>query len=62
MSDLLQRTLRGSTEAKLNLFGEILYEGCRSSYGELTLKKPAARTKGRREKEIEELVASRRRL
>lgn len=42
-SNVLQRTLHGPAEAKLNL-----YEECRSRYGELTFKKPAARTKGRK--------------
>ncbi|KAJ8356957.1 hypothetical protein SKAU_G00197510 [Synaphobranchus kaupii] len=62
LSELLQKTLRGPVEAKLNLFSEILYEECSGRYGEVTSRKTAARIKGRREKEIEDLVASRRQL
>lgn len=62
LSNLLHRTLHGSAEAKLNLYGEIPYKECRGKYGELTFKKPVARTKGRREKEIKKLMTSRRKL
>lgn len=49
-------------EAKLNLLCEILYEECSGRYSEVTIKKAVARTKGRREKEIDGLVARRRQL
>ena len=62
LSELLQRTLRGRVEDKLNLFGEILYEECSGRFGEVTIRKAVERTKGRREKEIDDLVASRRQL
>lgn len=51
-----------SVEAKLNLFGEILYEECSNRYSEVTTREAGARTRGRREKEIDDLVASRRQL
>ncbi len=62
LSRLLQKALRGSVLAKLNLFGEIQYEVCRNRYGEETIREAVVRSKGRREKEIDELVASRRQL
>ncbi|KAJ8393294.1 hypothetical protein AAFF_G00061950 [Aldrovandia affinis] len=52
----------GPNESKLNLFGEILYGECSNRYGEVTVREAVARTKGRREKEINDLVASRRQL
>lgn len=48
LSELLQRTLCGPVEAKLNLFGEILYEECSGRYRKVTIKKAVVRTKGRR--------------
>ena len=62
LSGLLQNALRGSVVAKLNLFGEILYEECSNRYGEVTIRETVIRSKGRREKEIDDLVASRRQL
>ncbi len=62
LSRLLQKALRGSVLAKLNLFGEIQYEVCRNRYGEETIREAVVRSKGRREKEIDDLVASRRQL
>lgn len=62
LSEPLQRTLCGPVEAKLNLFGEILYEGCSGRYRKVTIKKAVIRTKGGRKKEIDDLVASRRQL
>lgn len=59
---LLQKILRGTVEAKLNLIGEILYEECSSRCGGVTSRKAGERRKGRREKEIEDLVADRRQL
>ena len=62
LSGLLQNALHGSVVAKLNLLGEILYEECSNRYGEVTIREAAIRAKGRREKEIDEVVASRRQL
>ncbi len=62
LSGLLQKTLRGSVVAKLNMFGEIPYEECSNRYGEVTIREALIRSKGRREKEIDDLVASRRQL
>ncbi len=62
LSGLLQKALRGSVVDKLNLFGEILYEECRNRYGEVTIREAVVRAKGRREKEIDDLVASRMQL
>ncbi len=62
LSRLLQKALCGSVVAKLNLFGEILYEECRNRYGEVTIREAVVRSKGWREKEIDDLVASRRQL
>ncbi len=62
LSGLLQKALRGSVVAKLNMFGEILYEECSNRYGEVTIREALIRSKGRREKEIDDLVASRRQL
>lgn len=62
LSKLLQNILRGSVESKLNRLGEILYEECSNRYGEVTIREAAPRSKGRREKEIDELVAGRRQL
>ncbi|KAJ8361990.1 hypothetical protein AAFF_G00407370 [Aldrovandia affinis] len=61
LSGLLQTALRGSVETKLNLFGEILYEECSNRYGEVTVREAVARTRGG-EREIDDLVASRRQL
>ncbi len=62
LSGLLQKVLRVSVVDKLNLFGEILYEECRNRYGEVTIREAVVRAKGRREKEIDDLVASRMQL
>lgn len=48
LSELLQRVLCGPVKAKLNLFGEILYEECSSKFGKVTGRKVAVRAKGRR--------------
>ncbi len=47
-------------ETKLNLFGKLLHEECSGKYGEVTVRKAARRMKGRREKEVDYLVSSRR--
>lgn len=39
-----------------------MYEECSNRYGEVTIREAALRSKGRREKEIDELVAGRRQL
>nr|XP_061841449.1 sodium- and chloride-dependent neutral and basic amino acid transporter B(0+)-like [Nerophis lumbriciformis] len=62
LSGLLQNALRGSVVAKLNLFGEILYEECSNRYGEVTIRETTIKPKSRREKEIDDLVANRRQL
>lgn len=59
MNELVQRTLHGPVETKLNLFGNILYEECSGRYGEVTIKKTVVGGKRTREKEIKEVVASR---
>lgn len=62
LSGLLQKALRGTVESRLNQFGEILYKECTSRFGEVASRKTGIRAKGRREKEIDDLVADRRRL
>lgn len=62
LSELPQKALRGPVEAKMNLFGEILYEECSGRFGEVVSRKAGIRTKGRREKEIDDLMANRRQL
>ncbi|KAJ8399573.1 hypothetical protein AAFF_G00409840 [Aldrovandia affinis] len=60
LSKVLQGSLRGSVEAKLNLLGEILYQDCKDRFGEMTIKQTTApRGKGRREKKINQLVQRR---
>ncbi|KAF4105507.1 hypothetical protein G5714_013169 [Onychostoma macrolepis] len=44
LSRLLQKALRGSVVAKLNLFGEILYEECSNRYGEGDVASEAVRS------------------
>ncbi|KAJ8394721.1 hypothetical protein AAFF_G00043210 [Aldrovandia affinis] len=62
-SKVLQQSLHGSMEAKLNLLGEILYQECKDRFGTITTKQiTAPRGKGRREKEIDQLVQRRRHL
>ncbi len=62
LDEHLSRLLCGSVVAKLNLFGEILYEECRNRYGEVTIREAVLRSKCWREKEIDDLVASRKQL
>lgn len=53
LCELLQKALRGTVDAKLNLCSEILYKECISRYGEVPGRKATMRTNGRREKEID---------
>ncbi|KAJ8404983.1 hypothetical protein AAFF_G00329040 [Aldrovandia affinis] len=63
LSEVLERSLHGNVEAKLNLLGKILYQECKDRFGEITIKQTAAlRGKGRREKEINQLVQRRQHL
>lgn len=63
LSFLLQHSLRGQVETKLNSFGEILYEECRDRFGAVVGKQSSGpKQKGRREREIELLVRRRRHL
>lgn len=62
LSELLQKALRGSVVARLNLLGEILYEEWSKRYGDVTAREAEIRSKGRREPDIDELVASKRQL
>lgn len=57
---LLQKTLRGPVEAKLNLLGRILYEECSSRFGKAASGTTGLTAKGRREKAIDDLVMNRR--
>lgn len=63
LSEVLQRSLSGSVESRLNLFGDILYQECKDRFGALTsMKSSMPRQKGRREREIKQLVQQRRQL
>ncbi len=53
LSQLLELTLRGGVESKLNMFGEIIFEECKERFGEVKKKQPTAPGKGRRERDIE---------
>ena len=60
---VLQERLHGGVEAKLNLFGDIIYQTCKDRFGEIISKqRTAPRERGRREKEITQLVQRRRQL
>ncbi|CAK6970580.1 olfactory receptor 6N2-like protein [Scomber scombrus] len=60
---ILEESLHGGVESKLNLFGDILYQNCKDRFGEVTSKhRTAIREKGRREKAIDQLVQKRRQL
>ncbi|KAK0138756.1 LINE-1 retrotransposable element ORF2 protein [Merluccius polli] len=60
---ILERSLRGPVETKLNCIGDILYEECRGRFGVVPGKQSAGpKRKGRREREIEQLVMRRRQL
>lgn len=54
---ILQHSLRGQVENKLKCFGDILYEECRSCFGVVAERQRAnPKQKGRKEREIEQLV------
>lgn len=57
LSGLLQEILHEAVEARLNVFGDILYKECSIRYGEVTIRQIDKRSKSRREKEIDNLVA-----
>ncbi|XP_039516167.1 receptor-type tyrosine-protein phosphatase beta-like [Pimephales promelas] len=59
---ILEQSLRGQVETKLNRFGVILYEECRSRFGVVAEKQKGSKQKGRREREIEQLIKRRRQL
>lgn len=63
LTKTLEGSLHGGIEAKLNLFGDIIYQTCKDRFGEAIPKqRTAPREKGRREKEIIQLVQRRRQL
>ncbi|RXN25308.1 olfactory receptor 6N2-like protein [Labeo rohita] len=45
LSEVLQRSLQGSVESKLNMFGDILYQKCKDRFGTLTSKNPPCQDK-----------------
>lgn len=63
LSGVLQHSLQGTVERKLNMMGNIIYEECRERFGEHTTKQTTApRQKGRRERHIKLLISDRRHL
>lgn len=44
------------------MFGEIIYKKCKERFGEVRRKQPTALRKGRRERDIKQLVGERRQL
>lgn len=62
LSFILEHSLRGQVETKLNCIGDILYEECRNRFGVVAEKQKGSKQKGRREREIEQLVKRRRQL
>ncbi len=60
LSFILEQSLRGQVETKLNCIGDILYEECRNRFGVVAEKQKGSKQKGRREREIEQLVKRRR--
>lgn len=63
LSLILEHSLRGQVESKLNRIGDILYEECRGRFGVTADKrKSGPMQKGRRQREIEQLVKRRRQL
>ncbi|XP_038130124.1 uncharacterized protein LOC119776004 [Cyprinodon tularosa] len=59
----LQESLQGGAEAKLNRIGDIIYQTCKDRFGEIVSRQRSIqREKGRREKEILQLVQRRRQL
>lgn len=62
LSLLVELSVHGGVESKLNIFGEIIFEECRERLGEVIRRERTAPRKGRREKDIEQLVRDRRQL
>lgn len=63
LSLILEHSLRGQVETKLNRIGDILYDECIGIFGATAGKQRACPVqKGRREREIEQLVKRRRQL
>lgn len=62
LSFILEHSLRGQVETKLNCIGDILYEECRSRFRVVAEKQKGSKQKGRREREFEQLVKRRRQL
>lgn len=53
----LEKRLQGDAEAKLNLFGDIIYRTCKDKFGEIISKqRTIPRERGSREKESVQLV------
>lgn len=59
---ILQNALKGNTIAKLNIFGDIIYEEGKARFGELQQRKNLPKQSGRREREIHQLLKERRLL
>lgn len=62
LSFILEQSLRGQVETKLNRIGDIMYEECRSRFRVGAEKQKGSKQKGRREREIEQLVKRRHQL
>ncbi|KAJ8352221.1 hypothetical protein SKAU_G00236970 [Synaphobranchus kaupii] len=63
MAEVGRRRTHCVVESKLNLFREILFQECKERFGKISIKQTAAQKgKGRREKEIDQLVQRRRQL
>lgn len=63
LSVILEHSLRGQVETKLNCFGDILYKECRGRFGVVAGKQRSGpKQKGRRERKIKQLVKRRRQL
>jgi len=58
----LQNALKGNTIAKLNIFGDFIYEEAKRGFGELQQRKSLPKQCGRLEREIHQLVKERRLL
>ncbi|XP_063049927.1 NACHT, LRR and PYD domains-containing protein 3-like [Engraulis encrasicolus] len=59
----LEGSLHGGVETKLNLIGDFIYQTCKDRFGEVVPRqRTTLREKGRREKEILQLVQKRRQL
>lgn len=58
----LQNSLKGNATSKLNIFGHLIHEEGRNRFGDKPVKRPSPTQRGRREKEIFQLVKERRLL